>query len=156
MKFTFQSFSNLNFKMSSLLTIALTGKSSILLANFMPEIILDGQYDYSCALLDLYIKNGSGGKISVKDELRIDCDIISGSYINGARKQTIHQFFVSASLNNGQILRETPQNLNYFPVKTKFLQSICISIYTSDGKLLDISGSDLICRLNIKRETIKN
>lgn len=138
--------------MSSSITAAFIGSSTELHADFLPEIMLDEQYDYSCALIDLYIRNTTASKINIKDVLRIDCDIISGSYINGMRKQTIHQFVASASLDSGQTIRESPTNLNYLPVKNKILRSIHISIVDSNGVLLNFAGANIICRINIKRE----
>lgn len=82
--------------MTSSLTIAFSGTKSIFQAHFFPEIILDEDCDYSCALLDLIIKKSD--KTSDLKEIvnlgiiHIDCDIISDSYINGQRCHTIHQF----------------------------------------------------------------
>lgn len=138
-----------NTKMSSSFTIAFTGTSSVLQDNFSPEIMLDG--DYSCALLDLTIKDTSeSGKILNFGEIYINCDIISDSYINGKQNRVIHQFNTIASVVKNQRLVEIPRHLNYFPINVRSLQSIQISIVNSKGKLLNIS-ENIICRINIKR-----
>lgn len=137
--------------MTSVLTIAFSGKSPILQTNFLPEIMLDDQYDYSCALLDLIIENRSSSKIDIPGLIRINCDIISGSYINGVREHTIHQFAASTSLETGQNFVEIPKHLNYFPVKTNNLQSIQISIVDHEGKSIKNEG-DINIRINIKRD----
>lgn len=134
--------------MTSSFTVAFSGTSSVLRSDFLPEILLDEQYDYSCALLDLIIKNENENKIDIHGVILIDCDIISGSYINGARKQTIHQFAVSTSLETGHTFVEVPKHLNYFPIKTKNLQSIQISIADQKGELIN---GYIFIRLNIKR-----
>lgn len=134
-------------KMTSSITVAFTGTSSVLQANFLPEIILDGEY--SCALLDLIIRDTTD-KILKFGEMYIKCNIISDSYINGEQNGIIHQFNTIASIAKSQTLVEIPRNLNYFPIKVKSLQSIHISIVNSKGELLDIN-SDIICRINIKR-----
>lgn len=141
--------------MSSSITVAFVGSSTELHADFLPEIMLDEQYEYSCALLDLHIKNVTDSEISITDGLRIDCDIVSGSYINGARNPTIHQFIASASIGIGRTFREIPQNLNYLPVKNKILRSIHISVADSKGKPLANPGAEFFCRLIIKREGIR-
>lgn len=138
------------------LTITFSGTTSVLYANFLPEIILDEKFDYSCAVLDLYIKNTTVNKLVLNNVIRIDCDIISGSYINGERNQTIHQFIAGVSIGSEQTFREIPKNLNYLPVKTKSLRRIHLSIVDSKGKLVNFQGAELICRLNIKREQQKN
>lgn len=124
MKGIFQSFISHKIRMNSSLTVTFSGNTSALHADFLPEIMLDEQYEYSCALLDLYIKNTITKQLNIKSVLRIDCDIISGSYINGLRKQTIHQFIASVSLGKGQTLREIPITLNYLPIKNKILRKI--------------------------------
>lgn len=143
--------------MTSSLTVTFSGTSSVLQTYFFPEITLDEDYEYSCALLDLIIN--SKQKFDLKEILslnviRIDCDIVSGSYINSERRHTIHQFATSTSNVKGQILVEIPKHLNYFPVKTKNLCSIQISLLDRNGKVLNITTGDIICRINIKRNKI--
>lgn len=138
-------------KMTSSLTVTFTGKTAVLQANFLPEITLDEKSDYSCTLLDLVIKNvGDINKIS--NVIRVDCDIISDSYINGERGHAIHQFVSSASRTKGQSIIEFPKHLNYFPVKIRNLRSIQISIVDQNGELIKLNGGDIICRINIKRD----
>lgn len=145
--------------MTSPLTIAFSGKSSILQCNFLPEITLDEECEYSCALLDLIIK--SNDKFDVKDlvkleVVRVHCDIISESYINGVQNQLIHQFATRASIVKGQTFVEIPKHLNYFQIKTKNLRSIQIYIVDHTGKPLHIDGGDVSCRIIIRKEQLKN
>lgn len=141
--------------MTSSLTVSFSDNSSVLHSHFFPEIILDEDCDYSCALLDLIIKNINDAKLVEKinsNVINIECDIISGSYINGERKQIIHQFAASTSHKKGQTFVEIPKNLIYFPVKTKSLRSIHISIVDQKGEKINTSGADITCRINIKRD----
>lgn len=145
--------------MTSPLTVTFSGSSSILQVNFLPEIILSEKCDYSCALLDLIITSKNSDELKKIIDLgviHIDCDIISGSYINGVRKHIIHQFSTSASHVKGQILVEIPKNLNYFPIKTRNLHSIQISIVDCKGKVISINDADINCRINIKRSNCEN
>lgn len=136
--------------MTSSLTVSFSGSSSVLRADFLPEIILDEQYDYFCALLDLIVVNSSEENIIIHGVMRVECDIISESYINGVRKHTIHQFAVGTSLDQGALYSEIPQQLNYFPVKKKNLRSIQISVADLNG--VPIQG-DIHIRINIRRFT---
>lgn len=83
--------------MTSELTLSFTGNDSnlsVIQASFLPELILEEDYDYSCALLDLFIKKHDTfkwDKVLKTDLIDVNCDIILGSYINGVVKQTIHQ-----------------------------------------------------------------
>lgn len=141
--------------MTSSLTITFSGASSVLQSYFLPEIMLDEECDYSCALLDLIIKAQKDtdlDEILKLNIIRINCDVISGSYIKGERRHAIHQFATGASHVKDQILVEIPKNLNYFPIKTKNLSSIQISIVNQEGNLADIHSADIICRINIKKD----
>lgn len=150
--------------MTSLLTITFSntgggggGGTSVLQTHFLPEITLDDDCGYSCAFLDLIIKTTNDddlNKIADLGVLCVNCDVISGSYINGERRHVIHQFATSASHMKGRILVEIPKNLNYFPIKYKNLHSIQISIVDQNGKPIDIYGGEIICRINIKRDKI--
>lgn len=141
--------------MTSSLTVTCSGTAPVIQCNFLPEITLDAQYNYSCALLDLTIKSNTGSdKIAKLGVLRVNCDLISGSYINGVQSHVIHQFTASASHASGKYFVEIPKNLNYLPVKNKIVQSIQISICNSEGKLLKINDCEVTCQLNIKRDTI--
>lgn len=142
--------------MTSSLVVAFSGTSSVLQANLFPEIILDADSNYICALLDLIIHDIDSDSKNINyikelDLVRIECDIISGSYINGEHSHTIHQFSTSSSHVNDKTFVEIPKHLNYLPVKTKHLQSIQISIVDCNGKLVNIGGK-INCRINIKRE----
>lgn len=140
--------------MTSVLTVALSGSNtSTLESNFFPEVQLDDdEYEYSCALLDLIVKNVDTSNEFLKSGVvRIHCNIISGSYINGLQCTAIHQFAVSASKVKQETLVEIPIHLNYFPLKIrKNLRSIYISIVDKKGQPLNIKG-DISCRINIKR-----
>lgn len=141
--------------MTSPFTITLSDKSSVLQSYFLPKITFDENCDYSCAFLDLIIKTKQTDdlkKIVDLEILRINCDIIFGSYINGERRHAIHQFATSRSHMKDNILVEIPKNLVYFPIKTKHFHSIQISIVDKDGKLIPVSDGEIICRVNIKRE----
>lgn len=154
--------------MTSPLTITFsnTSSSSVLQSFFLPEITLEEDYNYSCAFLDLIIiKNKTKNTpISYKpfdddinkiDLIHVNCDVISGSYINGERRHVIHQFAPNTSYMKGRIFAEIPKNLNYFPIKFKNLRSIQISIVDLNGKPLDIKDINLItCRINIKKDSI--
>lgn len=141
-------------KMTSSLTVAFTGTSSVLQSSFLPQITLDGDCKYSCALLNFIVKNCEKLAEIVKlGEMRINCDIISDSYINGSQSHTIHQFASSASYAKGQTFVEIPKHLIYFPVKTKYLTAIQISIVDHKGRLVNIYGGEIICRIHIKRDS---
>lgn len=126
--------------------------TSTSIIHFLPEIVLDPNYDYSCALLDLIISKCTNLNEISKNIININCDIISESYINGSRCHTIHQFVISKPNVKDQTIIETPKHLNYFPIKVKNLRYIQISFTNQNGSPLNFISEKIICRLNIKRE----
>lgn len=89
-------------------------------------------------------------KITTIDVIRIECDIASGSYINGKHCHTIHQFS-HCKVKPGYKFIEVPQHIVYFPMNDRRLQSIQISVIDQDGNLIDFRGEQISCRIHIKR-----
>lgn len=142
--------------MTELITVAFHGSKSVLETDFSPEIMLDENHVYSCVLLDLIINNCQElEELVALNVLRIHCDLISNSYINGRQSHTIHQFAISASHVKDRTLVEIPKNLNYFSVTVNRLQTIRITITDKSGKPVTIKSGDIYCRINIKREQLK-
>lgn len=99
-------------------------------------------HEYSCALLDLIIKDCKNKKeqISLNEIIDlgiicVNCDLISNSYINGVQKNRIHQFTTRAAHVEAGTLFEVPKHLNFFPVKNKNSRSI-ISVINNKYLLL--------------------
>lgn len=89
-------------------------------------------------------------RITDIDVIRIECDIISGSYINGNHCHTIHQFS-HCKVDPGYKFIEVPPHIIYLPIKEKQLRSIQISIVDQDGNLIDFRGEQISCRIHIKQ-----
>lgn len=139
--------------MTSSFTVTFTGKESVLRADFLPEISFSEEYDYGCTFLDSIIENiTSLDKIIQSGVISVNCDIVSNSYINGTRCQSIHQFTPSTSTVKGASLVEFVKHLNYFPVKIRDLHTIQISFVDQNGILVDFGATRITCRIKIKRE----
>lgn len=89
-------------------------------------------------------------KITQTDVIRIECDIVSDSYINGEHCHTIHQFS-HCKVNPGYKFIEVPQHIIYLPIKEKRLRTIQISIVDQNGNLIDFRGEQISCRIHIKK-----
>lgn len=89
-------------------------------------------------------------KITNIDVIRIECDIVTNSFINGQNCHTIHQFS-HCKVSPGYKFVEVPQHIIYLPVKHKHLQSIQISIVDQNGNLIDFRGEQISCRIHIKK-----
>lgn len=85
------------------------------------------------------------------NNLRIECDLISGSYHNGKGTHTIYEFDPDA--DPGYKINEQPKHLIYLPVVRRRISTINISILDQNGELVDFRGENITCRIHIKRDT---
>lgn len=89
--------------------------------------------------------------IQAVNNLRIDCDLTTGSYHNGASTHTIYEF--APSVDPGYKIAEQPKHLIYLPVVRHRINTVNISIRDQEGKLVDFRGENITCRIHIKRDT---
>ena len=82
--------------------------------------------------------------------IRVDCNIIVGSYHGGRQSHTLHEFF--PNVPPGYRIIECPRQVVYYPVNTSVLNTIRITLYDQDGRLLNIRGEKLTVRLHIKHD----
>lgn len=91
-------------------------------------------------------------RITDIDLIRIECDIVSESYINGKHSHTIHQFS-HCKVKPGYKFIEVPQHIVYLPIKQKRLASIQISVVDQNGTPINFRGEQISCRIHIKKVT---
>lgn len=89
-------------------------------------------------------------RITEIDVIRIECDIVSDSYINGRDSHTIHQFS-HCKVSPGHKFIEVPQHIIYLPIKQKRLASIQISVVDQNGTPINFRGEQISCRIHIKK-----
>lgn len=92
--------------------------------------------------------NNRIGQIDAR-RVRINCNLISGSFDNGIDTHTVHEFHPKP-VSNYKML-EQPQHLIYLPITRQRINSVNITVTDQDGKLIDLQGGEIHCRLNIKR-----
>lgn len=89
-------------------------------------------------------------RITPIDLIRVECDIVSGSYINGKNCHTIHQFS-HCKVSPGYKFIEVPRHIVYLPIKEKQIRSIQISIVDQNGNPINFRGEQISCRIHIKQ-----
>jgi|TARA_Y100000289_G_scaffold66182_1_gene81856 hypothetical protein len=83
------------------------------------------------------------------NSVRINCDRISGSYVNGSQSTCLYSFF--PSVNPGAKILESPRNVLYLPlVNTGTISSLTVEITDQDGKQLDFRGENISIRLQLR------
>lgn len=82
--------------------------------------------------------------------IRINCDLVAGSFHNGIPTHTIHEF--SPKDNSEYKINEQPMNLIYLPIVRRRIDNISISVVDHNGKLINLHGKQISCRIHIKRD----
>lgn len=89
--------------------------------------------------------------IQTINNLRIECDLITGSYLNGKSTHTIYEF--DPSVDPGYKIAEQPKHLIYLPVVRQRINTVNISIVDQKGELVDFRGENITCRIHIRRDS---
>ena len=80
----------------------------------------------------------------------IECNLVTGSFINGIEHHTIHMFPITTPPGYKIII--TPSVVLFFKVISKLINNITISVTDQDGKLLNLRNEILTVRLHLKKE----
>jgi len=89
-------------------------------------------------------------RITDIDLIRVECDIVTNSYINGQNCRSLYAFS-HCKVKPGFKFIEVPQHVIYLPITEKRLRSIQISIVDQDGRLIDFRGEQISCRIHIRK-----
>lgn len=132
--------------------ITLRGSGSELTSNFFPAIQLLENHDYSLGLIDLEIYDDG----SITDVLRVECNLIQGSYVNGKDMHILHEvtFDQSGRRPPGKFkVLHTPRHLIYLPINTKgLLNTLVIRLLDHKGEPFDLGSSTTTVRLHLRRD----
>lgn len=80
--------------------------------------------------------------------IRVECNIISGSFINNNQVHTLHEF--SPNVGPGYKIVEVPTNVIYLPVNAKRISSLTLKLVDQDGHLINFRGETITVRLHLK------
>ena len=82
------------------------------------------------------------------NSILVNIDMISGSYVNGATKNTVYSFFPKVS--PGYRIIESPVNLVYLPLILDTIDNINVSLTDQDDHLLNLRNEKLTIRFHIR------
>lgn len=83
--------------------------------------------------------------------IRIECNIISGSYYNSKSSHTLYEF--SPSVDPGYSINLYPRNLVHLPVNCKKIDNISINLLDQESNLVNFRGEEIVVRLELKKIT---
>lgn len=118
--------------------------------NFMKPNNIGSMLGFKNMIVRAYEKCESNDLVSILrvESLRINCNLIRGSYNNGKPTHTLHEFF--PEVPPGYKVVEVPRNLIYLPVTGRVIDSVEIRICDQDGNLVDLRGENTNIRLHLR------
>lgn len=131
-------------------TVTISGNKSELVSYFQPPLHLSDQYE--CGLLYFSVLNSRPDipiKTSTLSVIKIECDLVYGSYCNGLPTHFIHEFVSDTSLSHDYI--EIPQNVIYFPVNKNLISSISVKIVDQLGNCINFGEEHIQLRLHLRK-----
>lgn len=134
------------------ITVTISGNKSELDTFFQPPLYLSGQFE--CGLLYFSVLNSiPNARINnnIIPVIRIECDLVHGSYSNGLPTHIIHEFVSNTA--TGQQIIEIPRNPIYFPVNKNTITSISIKIVDQFGFCINFreEHKNIELRLHIRK-----
>lgn len=81
--------------------------------------------------------------------IRVECDLIKGSYTNGIPSHTIYEFI--PNVPPGYRYIEVPQNIIYFPVNKYSISSITVKVVDEYGSCINFKDEHIQLRLHIRK-----
>lgn len=87
--------------------------------------------------------------ILITNTIRVECNIVRGSFINNKSSHVLHEF--SPSVPPGYQIIECPPNLIYLPLKTNTIQNLQVCIVNEEGNLVNFRNENITLRLHIRK-----
>jgi len=80
--------------------------------------------------------------------IRLECNIISGSYVDNTPNHTLYEFGINVSARYKIIV--TPLNLIYLPINCDEIRPLSIHIVDQNGDLVNLRGENVSIRMHIR------
>lgn len=90
--------------------------------------------------------------INSVNTIRIECNLVSGSYVNNKAVHTIHEF--APTVPPGYKIIEVPRNVIYLPVNVKQITSIIVRLVDQDDNLINFRKELITVRLHLKPNNV--
>lgn len=82
--------------------------------------------------------------------VRVECDIVRGSFVNGKPSHIIHEFV--PNVPPGYRIIEIPKNIIYFPVTRNSLSSLKIRVLDINDRLINLRGEEIQIYLHLRKK----
>lgn len=86
--------------------------------------------------------------------IRIECNIVRGSYHNGRETHIIHEFFPLVAAGFKIVNHATP--ILYLPVSTQRINNITVTLRDQNNELINFRGETISLRLHLRKRLSNN
>lgn len=81
--------------------------------------------------------------------IRIECNIIAGSYYTNNPSHTLFEF--APTVDPGFSINIEPRNLIFLPVNRKFIDNISLVLIDQESRPVNFRGEEIVVRLELRR-----
>lgn len=81
----------------------------------------------------------------------VNCNLVTNSYKNGVPVHILYAF--NLKVNPGFKIEESPLNVIYLPINTKYISEIIVQITDQDGNLINFNNQLITVGLHLKKYT---
>lgn len=119
--------------------------------NFDADSSIGPLLGFSNTLLEANKWHESPNQVNIQpvSVIRVECDLVQGSYINGLPSHIIHEF--TPNIPPGYRYIEVPKKVIYFPVNKINISSINIKILDENGKCIDFRKENILVRIHLRK-----
>lgn len=114
------------------------------LLGFAPKVLAAGEWHESELPINIFSVNA----------VRVECNIATGSYVNGEVAHTIFAF--SPNVPPGFKMALSPRTIIYNRINTSVVDRLRLSIVDQDGRPVDFGGETVTVRLHIKSTAVED
>lgn len=84
------------------------------------------------------------------DVIRVECNIVRGSFNNGTEGHVIHEFY--PNVGPGYKIVEVPNTIIYLPVNVKRINNVTICLKDQNGERINLRNESISIRLHIREK----
>lgn len=119
--------------------------------NFKPDDSIGSLLGFSKRVLKAGLSHESDLPVDIIQvtTIRVECNIISGTYYVNNPSHTLYEF--SPAVDPGYSINIEPRNLIYLPVNRNSIDNITLTLLDQDSKPLNFRGEEVVIRLELKR-----
>src|SRR5436190_14116509 len=81
--------------------------------------------------------------------IRVHCNIVSGSYINGKENHSVYDFY--PIVPPGFMMVEVLSNIIYYPIDVGSIDTFTVSLRDQNDELVDFNGEEVTINFHIKK-----